>query len=142
MIYVAYDPVTGIVEETAYADPAWAPTGKSTLPVAEDQWNAAAGKVKKIVDGRFGWYDPPPVPRTTCTKYELVTALREKFPELLEQLRQAYATDLELQFYWNTVNDLDLGNPDFQSAVKKLGIADSQLNAIFAAIGGEERGQK
>ncbi len=50
---------------------------------------------------------PPPPPRTVCTKYELITALRDHFPTLLAELRQAYAADPELQFYWNTVNNLD-----------------------------------
>ena len=30
--------------------------------------------------------DPEPPPRTTCTKYELVTCLRSYFPELLASL--------------------------------------------------------
>lgn len=78
---------------------------------------------------------PEPPPRTTCTKYELITALREHFPALLAALRQAYAADAELQFYWNTVNDLDRENPDFQAAAEKLGITAEQLDAIFAAVG-------
>ena len=80
---------------------------------------------------------PEPPPRTTCTKYELVTALRERFPELLTALREAYATDAELQFFWNTVNDLDRANPDFAAAVKKLGIDAAAIDAIFAAVGEE-----
>ena len=77
----------------------------------------------------------PPTPRTTCTKYELVTVLRERFPELLAALRQAYASDPELQFWWNSVLALDRENADFQAAAVKLGITAEQLDAIFAAIG-------
>ena len=80
---------------------------------------------------------PEPPPRTTCTKYELVTALRERFPELLTALREAYKADAELQFWWNTVNDLDRANPDFAAAVKKLGIDAAAIDAIFAAVGEE-----
>ena len=78
---------------------------------------------------------PPPPPRTTCTKYELITALRDHFPELLAELRQAYATDAELRFFWASVQDLDRGNADFQAAAAKLGISEATLDAIFAVIG-------
>ena len=76
----------------------------------------------------------PPVPRTTCTKYELVTVLRERFPELLAALRQAYAADADLQFWWNSVNELDRDNADFQAAAEKLGVTSEQLDEIFAAV--------
>ena len=78
---------------------------------------------------------PEPPPRTVCTKYELITALREHFPALLTALRQAYSSDAELQFFWNSVNDLDRNNADFQAAAVKLGIDAATLDAIFAAIG-------
>lgn len=74
-------------------------------------------------------------PRTTCTKYELVTCLQTYFPELLASLRQAYAASSDLQFYWNTVNDLDRSNADFQSFAHSLGVTSEQLDAIFAKIG-------
>ena len=77
---------------------------------------------------------PEPPPRTTCTKYELIRALREHFSDLLAELRQAYAADPDLQFFWNTVNDLDRENADFQAAAEKLGIDAATLDAIFAAI--------
>ena len=76
----------------------------------------------------------PPVPRTTCTKYELVTVLRERFPELFEALREQYVIDPELQFWWNTVNDLDRDNADFAAAAEKLGVTSEQLDEIFAAV--------
>lgn len=72
--------------------------------------------------------------RTTCTKYELVQCLSEHFPELLSQLRTAYGASADLQFYWNTVVQLDRNNADFQSAVQALGITDAQLDAIFSLI--------
>ena len=73
--------------------------------------------------------------RTQCTKYELVTCLQNHFPELLTSLRQAYAQSAELQFYWNSVLDLDRNNADFQNLVNSLGVTDAQLDAIFAKIG-------
>lgn len=73
--------------------------------------------------------------RTTCTKYELVTCLQNHFPELLDSLRTAYAQSSELQFYWNSVLDLDRNNTDFQNLVNSLGVTESQLDAIFAKIG-------
>ena len=77
---------------------------------------------------------PEPPPRTVCTKYELVSALSTHFPELLAELRKAYAASAELQFYWNTVNDLDRENADFQRFASVLGISESQIDAIFAAL--------
>ena len=77
---------------------------------------------------------PPPPPRTTCTKYELVNALQAKFPELLAELRQAYAASAELQFYWASVNELDRNNADFQRFAHTLGISEAQIDAIFAAL--------
>ena len=99
---------------------------------------------------RYGWRDwteaeieawrqahpVPVIPRTQCTRYELVQCLQEYFPELLANLRAAYAQSAELQFYWNSVLDLDRNNADFQSLVSSLGVTSEQLDAIFAKIGG------
>lgn len=79
---------------------------------------------------------PPPPPRTVCTKYELVNVLQAHFPELLAELRQAYAASPELQFFWNTVNDLDRENADFQRLALGIGISEAQIDAIFAALEG------
>ena len=76
-----------------------------------------------------------PPARTTCTKYELVTCLRTYFPELLANLRDAYMQNTDLQFWWNSVLDLDRDNADFQQTVSALGITSEQLDAIFAKIG-------
>ena len=78
---------------------------------------------------------PPPTPRTTCTKYQLVTCLQTYFPELLASLRQAYAASSDLQFYWNSVLDLDRNNADFQNLAQTLGVTSEQLDTIFAKIG-------
>jgi len=77
---------------------------------------------------------PPPPARTTCTKYELVSALQANFPELLARLREAYAASQELQFFWNTVNELNRMNSDFQRFAQTLGISEAQIDAIFAAL--------
>jgi hypothetical protein len=98
---------------------------------------------------RYGWrnwtkeeYDAwkeahpdPVIPRTTCTKYELVTCLQNHFPELLQSLMDTYAVTPNLQFYWNSVLDLDRNNADFQNLANSLGITSAQLDAIFAKIG-------
>ena len=83
------------------------------------------------------WYREHPapfIPRTQCTKYELVTCLQTHFPELLASLRQAYAQSPDLQFYWNSVLDLDRNNADFLNLAQTLGVSDAQLDAIFAKI--------
>ncbi len=77
--------------------------------------------------------EPEPV-RTQCTKYELVTCLEKYFPELLASLRAAYAQSADLQFYWNSVLDLDRNNADFQSLVNSLGVTSEQLDEIFSKI--------
>lgn len=74
-----------------------------------------------------------PLP-TTCTKYELVNAMQELDPELLTSLRAAYAQYEDLQFYWNTVQELDRNNGDFRRFALMLGADDAQLDALFAAI--------
>ena len=78
---------------------------------------------------------PPPPTRTMCTKYELVTCLEAHFPKLLASLRSAYAASPDLQFYWNSVLDLDRNNADFQNLAQSLGVTSAQIDAIFAAIG-------
>ena len=78
---------------------------------------------------------PEPPPRTSCTKYQLITVLRQKFPVLGAALRQAYEMDPELRYYWASVLDLDRENADFLAIAEKLGIDAGTLDAIFAAIG-------
>ena len=70
----------------------------------------------------------------TCTKYELIACLNEHYPSLLASLKEAYAADTDLQFYWNTVIQLDRDNDDFKSAVAKLGVTEEQLDDIFSKI--------
>ena len=77
---------------------------------------------------------PPPPPRSQCTKYELVRCLQTHFPELLASLRNAYAESPDLQFYWNSVLNLDRENADFQAITATLGITSEQLDEIFAAM--------
>lgn len=97
---------------------------------------------------KYGWRDwtkeeydawkeahpDPVIARTQCTKYELVRCLETHFPELLASLRQAYAQSADLQFYWNSVLDLDRNNADFQNLANSLGITSVQLDAIFSKI--------
>ena len=97
---------------------------------------------------RYGWRDwtreeydewyrqhpEPVIPRTQCTKYELVRCLQENFPELLASLRAAYAQSADLQFYWNSVLDLDRNNADFQNLAQTLGVTSEQLDEIFSKI--------
>lgn len=77
---------------------------------------------------------PPAPPRTTCTKYELVRVLREEYPEEFESLRQAYASNADVQFYWNTVNELDRNNQDFLTLVTSLGFTEEQIDEVFSKL--------
>ncbi len=76
----------------------------------------------------------PVIPRTQCTKYELVKCLQEHFPELLQMLKDNYAVTPNLQYYWNSVLDLDRNNADFQTQVNRLGVTSEQLDEIFSKI--------
>ena len=60
--------------------------------------------------------------------------LNEHYPSLLASLKEAYAADTDLQFYWNTVIQLDRDNDDFKAAVAKLGVPEEQLDDIFSKI--------
>lgn len=83
------------------------------------------------------WYrehHEPVIVRTQCTKYALVTCLQTNFPELLARFREAYAQSAVLQFYWNSVLDLDRNNADFQNLVQSLGVTSEQLDEIFSKI--------
>lgn len=83
------------------------------------------------------WNDipiPPPAPIRKCTKYELVTCLQNFYPALLETFRVAYSANSDLQFYWNSVIELDRDNEDFKTAVALLGITEEQLDEIFSKI--------
>lgn len=76
----------------------------------------------------------PVITRTACTKYELITCLRTCFPDLLASLRDAYMQNTDLQFWWNSVLDLDRDNADFRQTVAALEITEAQLDEIFAKI--------
>ena len=83
------------------------------------------------------WHQAHPAPvivRTQCTKYELVTCLQTHFPELLTRFREAYTQSTVLQFYWNSVLDLDRNNADFQNLANTLGVSSEQLDEIFSKI--------
>lgn len=71
---------------------------------------------------------------TTCTKYEFVNALAALDPALLENVRAAYAANTDLQFFWNTVQELDRDNADFQRFAALLDATDAQLDEIFRKV--------
>lgn len=71
---------------------------------------------------------------TTCTKYEFVNALAALDPALLEAVRAAYAANTDLQFFWNTVQELDRNNADFQRFAASLRATEEQLDEIFRKV--------
>ena len=133
-----FDPETKIFTGIIPADPDPFAEGAFILPghstfIAPPEEKAGFNRVWNPDLGQWAYEEIPL--RTTCTKYELVTCLQKYFPELLSSLRTAYAQSADLQFYWNSVLDLDRNNADFQSLVSGLGITSGQLDAIFAKIG-------
>lgn len=83
----------------------------------------------KVVD--LDWLVELP---TTCTRYELVEAIRKLDPALLDTLREAYDQSADLQFFWNSVQELNRNNADFSRLAQSLGATAAQLDAIFSAI--------
>ena len=72
--------------------------------------------------------------RTTCTKYQLINVLKNYYPQLYQRLIEEYLHNNQLQFYWNSVNELDRYNQDFIKIVDHLGILQNQLNLIFQKL--------
>ena len=60
MIYVVYEPETGICEDIAFSQLNMIQEGKSYVEVTEEDWSAAQGKDKKVIDGKFTYKDFPP----------------------------------------------------------------------------------
>ena len=77
---------------------------------------------------------PRPAVRTRCTKYELVTVLREHFAGLYYELRERYEADPELRFFWSSVTELDRDNADFFALAEKAGLTSTQIAEIFARL--------
>lgn len=74
-------------------------------------------------------------PPRKCTKYEFVNAIRTLNPSLYATLFQAYMASPEMQFLWNTVNELDRDNVDFQRLTASVGLDDEILYDVFHVIG-------
>lgn len=74
-------------------------------------------------------------PPRKCTKYEFVMALKRIDMPLYQTLYGAYQQNPELQFMWNTVNELDRDNEDFIGMTGSLQISEEKLDALFHAIG-------
>ena len=130
-----YDPETKVYTGIMAADPDPFKVGQFILPGHSTFTAPPAEKAgfNRVWNGDTWEYSALPH-RTTCTKYQLVTCLQTYFPELLASLRQAYAASSDLQFYWNSVLDLDRNNADFQNLAQTLGVTSEQLDAIFAKI--------
>ena len=133
-----FDPETKIFTGIIPADPDPFTEGNYILPghstfIAPPEAKAGFSIVWNPERGK--WEYEELAVRTQCTKYELVKCLQENFPELLDSLRTAYTQSAELQFYWNSVLDLDRDNADFLNLAQTLGVTPEQLDAIFAKIG-------
>jgi len=74
---------------------------------------------------------PRPAVRTRCSKYELITVLREHFAGLYYELRERYEADPELRFFWASVTELDRDNSDFFALAEKAGFTPTQITEIF-----------
>ena len=68
---------------------------------------------------------------TVCTKYQLVSVIKEQYPELYTKLYDAYCSNEQLKFYWNTVQELNMENEDFKNFVSTLEIPMELVEEIF-----------
>ncbi len=73
-------------------------------------------------------------PATKCTKYAFTKAVRQYSADLWEKLCDAYKTDEEFSFYWNTVVMLDRTEARFLSLAEKLGATSGDIDGIFHAV--------
>lgn len=74
-----------------------------------------------------------------CTKYQFIAAIKQVSDELWKKLYQAYQTDLEFSFYWNSVNQLDRNDTTFQYLASRLGAVQDDIDAVFEAAAGVAR---
>jgi len=77
--------------------------------------------------------DPNKLP-TTCTRYEFVKAIKEIGDDYYQRLFLAYSNSMEIQFYWNTVNELDRTNEDFIRLAKMLEVTDDEIYEVFRRV--------
>lgn len=75
----------------------------------------------------------------TCTKYQFIAAIKQASDDLWQKLYQAYQTNLEFSFYWNSVNQLDRNDATFQSLANKLGATQDDIDVIFEIAAGITR---
>lgn len=71
--------------------------------------------------------------RTVFTRFEVLKAF-QSIPELYERVVAAYQSNIEVQLFWNSVNDLDLENQDLIRIRGQLGITDELVEQLVAII--------
>ena len=74
-------------------------------------------------------------PPKVCTKYEFVNALQKIDSQLYAALYNAYQENAQLQFMWNTVNELNRENSDFIRISQSLNVSNEVLYDVFHLIG-------
>ncbi len=71
--------------------------------------------------------------RTVFTRFEVLKAF-QSIPELYESVVAAYQSNIEVQLFWNSVNDLDLENQDLIRIRGQLGITDELVEQLISII--------
>lgn len=71
--------------------------------------------------------------RTIFTRYEVLKAFMA-LPDLYTRLVAAYQSNVEVQLFWNSVNDLDLDNDDLIHIREQLGITDELVAQLVDII--------
>jgi len=69
----------------------------------------------------------------TYTRRQVVKAM-EKVPQLYEYFFNLYKTNDKLNFWWNTVLDIDPDDSDFKSICESTGITNEQITQIIGVI--------
>lgn len=92
------------------------------------KFNAHINAVRKVFPNPYKGEQ-----RTVFFRYEVLKAF-QAIPSLYESVVAAYQGNIEVQLYWNSVNDLDLENADLINMRQRLGIDDETVAQLVDII--------
>lgn len=77
------------------------------------------------------------LPRTVFSRHEILAAMRRVMPGLYETVKGLYQTEIELNIWWNSSNEINLNDADCMAWISSLGITQEMVDALRAAIDGQ-----
>ena len=73
--------------------------------------------------------------RTVFSRFEVLKAFKA-IPDLYNRLVDTYMSNITIQLYWNTVNDIDIEDEDCIEIRRQLGISDELVKQLINIIEG------